>query len=200
MDRVGRAGGPILREILEFQLELGQGVAVEQLAQLFGPEELAQQVAVEGERLGPPVDQGRVAFIHVLADVGEHERAGERRGVGGLDAVDRDFPLLDGAQHVTKCRQVEDVTQALAVRLEQDGERPVLGDDRQELRGALAHLPERRPRPGPAPGQEQRSGSVLAEACGEERGAAEDRDDEILDLVRLQQDRRLHGRQHRLAD
>ena len=53
------------------------------------PEQLAQQVAVEGQRLRPPVDQRRVALVHVRGDVVEHQRAGERRRAPRLHADQR---------------------------------------------------------------------------------------------------------------
>ena len=94
--RVGRPRGSVGRQELELQLELGQGVGVEQLAQLLGTQQLAQQVAIEGQRLRPPVDQRRVALVHVRGDVVEHQRAGERRRAARLHADQADLAPLEG--------------------------------------------------------------------------------------------------------
>ena len=92
---VGVAGPPVVDEPLQLELELGQHVGVDELAQLLGAEQLAQQVAVEGERGGPPLGQRRVALVHVDGDPPEQQRLGERRRLRG---VDRDEPHLAAAQ------------------------------------------------------------------------------------------------------
>ena len=63
--RVGRARLSITGECLELELELGQRPRIEQLAQLLGTQQLAQQVAIERQRLCPAVDERRVALVHV---------------------------------------------------------------------------------------------------------------------------------------
>ena len=87
--------------------------------------------------------------------------------------------------------QVEDVLQALAVGLEHDRERAVSAGDGQQLRRALAHLPQRRSLAGTSPGQQQCSRRVLTEVAGEQRRAAERADDQLLDLFGVDQQRRL---------
>ena len=57
----------------ELGFHLGQRVRVEQIAQLLLPEQLAQEVAVERERLRPPLGGGRVVLVHVRGDVGEEK-------------------------------------------------------------------------------------------------------------------------------
>ena len=64
---------------------------VEEVAQLLLPEELAQQVAVERERLRLALGQRRVALVQERGDVGERQRARERRGGAGLDLDDADL-------------------------------------------------------------------------------------------------------------
>ena len=183
MDLVGRAGRALLGQRLQLQLQLGQRLGIEQLAQLLRAQQLAQQVAVERERLGPPVEQRRVALVHVGGDVVEQQRRGEGRGARRLDAHHADLAPLDGRQQLAQRRQVEDVLEHLAVGLEDDGERAVAAGHRQQLRGALAHLPQRRALARPPTRQQQRPGGVLAEAAGEQRRAADRLGHQLLDLV-----------------
>ena len=49
MDLVGGRGLSVVGQRLERQLEVGQRLGIEQLAQLLLAQQLAQQVAVEGE-------------------------------------------------------------------------------------------------------------------------------------------------------
>ena len=192
--RVGRARRSLVGQRLQLELELGEGLGVEQLAQLLGAQQLAQQVAIERQRLRAPVEQRRVALVHVGRDVVEQQRAREGRGAARLDAHEVDLAPLDGAQDLAQRGQVEDVLEALAVGLEDDREAAVPAGHRQQLRRALAHLPERPPLGTPAPRQEQRAGRVLAEPAGEQRRAAERADDQLLDLVRRDAHRRLRCR------
>ena len=191
MDPVEARRLPLVGQRLEAQLEVGQRVGVEQLAQLLLAEQLAQQVAVERQRAGATLGDRRVAVVHVGGDVVEQQAARERRGADGLDAVDRDLAARDARQDLAQRRQVEHVRQALAIGLDEDRERAVARGDRQQVGRALALLPERRPRPGPAARQQQRPGRVLAEPAREQRRRRELADDEVLDLVRLREQQRL---------
>ena len=85
MELVGVAGPAAVDQALQLELEVGEHVGVEQLAQLLGAEQLAQQVAVEGQRGGPPLGQRRVALVHVDGDPAEQQRLGERRRLAGVD-------------------------------------------------------------------------------------------------------------------
>jgi hypothetical protein len=69
----------------ELVLDLVESVGVEQIAQLVGAGELAQQVAVERQRGDAPLRRRRVVFVQVLGDVLEVERGGERRRALRLD-------------------------------------------------------------------------------------------------------------------
>src|SRR4029079_5653344 len=89
----------------------------DQLTQLLLPEQLAQQVAVEGERLGPALRRRRVVLVHVGRDVVEEKRRGERRRGGGLDVDQIDLPRLQAVQQPLQRGQVEDVLQAFKVCL-----------------------------------------------------------------------------------
>ena len=63
---------------LQLELEVGQHVGVDQLAELLGAEQVAQQIAVEGQRRRAALRQRRVAGVHVDGDPPEHERLRER--------------------------------------------------------------------------------------------------------------------------
>ena len=89
------AGQAAVDEPLQLELEVGQHVGVDQLAQLLGAEQVAQQVAVERQRGRPALGQRRVALVHVDGDPPEQERLRERRR---LLAVDRDEPDLARAR------------------------------------------------------------------------------------------------------
>ena len=82
---IGRARAAALAEALQLELDLVERAGVEQLAQLLGPEQLAEQVAVEGQRGRAPLGERRVALVHVDADPSEQQRLRERRRVLGVD-------------------------------------------------------------------------------------------------------------------
>ena len=79
MHGVGVPRGAIGKEVLELELELREGVRVEELAQLDLAEELAELRRVHGQCLRPALGEGRVALVDEVADVLEEERRGERR-------------------------------------------------------------------------------------------------------------------------
>ena len=82
MQLVDVAGQAPVDQALQLELEVGQHVGVDQLPQLLGPEQVAQEVAVEGEGGGPTLGQRRVALVHVDGDPAEQQRLGERRRLG----------------------------------------------------------------------------------------------------------------------
>ena len=183
VDLVERRRLAVLDERLQRQLEVGQGIGVEQLAELLLPQQLPEQVAVQGERPGPPLRQWRVTVVHVGRDVVEQEAARERARLGRLDPVHGDLAARDAAKDLAQRVEIEDVREALAVRLDQDREAAVAAGDGQQVRRALALLPERRPRSGSAAWQEQGAGRVLAEPAREERGVRDLADDEVFDVL-----------------
>ena len=124
----GRPGRPA-----QLRLDVGERVRVEQVAQLLLAEQLAEEVAVERERLGPPLRRRRVVLVHVRGDVVEQERRRERRGGGGLDVDEVDCASLQPVQEPLQRGQVEDVLEALAVGLEHDRERAVAAGDLQQV-------------------------------------------------------------------
>jgi len=57
----------------ELPLDFVDRVAVEQVPELLLAEQLPQEVAVEGERLRPPLGGRSVVFVHVRRDVVEEQ-------------------------------------------------------------------------------------------------------------------------------
>ena len=82
---VGPAGPGPLGEALQVGLDGGQRPGVDEVAQLLLAQQLAQQVAVERQRLGAALGRRRVVLVHVRGDVLEQQRPGERRGGRRLD-------------------------------------------------------------------------------------------------------------------
>ena len=169
------------------RLDLGERVGVDQLAQLLLAEQLAQQVAVERERLRTPLRRRRVVLVHVRRDVVEEQRRRERRRRRRLDVDEVELTRAQPAEQPLQRRQVEHVLQALAVRLEHDREARVLARDLEQALRLEPLLPERRPLAGPAPRDQQRARRVLAEARAEERRLPHLGEHEILELVRREQ-------------
>ena len=159
---------PRLGAVLELRLDLLQRLGVDQLAQLLLAEQLAQQVAVEGQRRRAPLGVGRVPLVHVGGDVVEEQRGGEGRGGRGLDLDQAEPARVEVAEDLAERGQVEHVAQALAVGLEDDRE---AGEVPRHLEQALRLqplLPERGALAGVGAGDEQRAGGVLAEAGAEQ--------------------------------
>ncbi len=82
---VGRARPATVGEALQLQLDVGEHGRVEQLAQLLGAEQVAQQVAVERQGRGAALGQRGVALVHVRGDPVEQQALGERRGLRRVD-------------------------------------------------------------------------------------------------------------------
>src|SRR5581483_6238555 len=139
VELVGRGRTPA-----QLSLHLRDRVAVEQVSQLLLAEQLAQQLAVERERLRAPLRRRRVVLVHVGRDVVEEQRARERRGGRGLDLDDVERARLDLREQSTERGQVEDVLQAFAEGLEHDRERGVAACDLEQRLGLQPLLPERR--------------------------------------------------------
>jgi len=156
------------QQSLQLELDGGDRIGVEQLAEVFAPQQLGQQVAVKCQRLGAPLGQRLVAFIHELRDIREKKRRGEWRGALGVDRHDANLPRPDRAQQRGKGRHVEVIAHHLAPRLGQDREVGILPRDLQQAGAAHALLPQRRALARPAPGQQQRARGVLAEPRSEQ--------------------------------
>ena len=100
-----------------------------------------------------------------------------------VDGRDPDLPPLHPAERVDERRHVEDVAQALAIRLEHDREGPESRRDGEQIGRAFAQLPERAAPAGPALGQQQRAAGGLAELGREHRRPAELSQHQRLDLL-----------------
>ena len=157
------------RRSAQLRLDLVERARVDQLAQLVLAEELLEQIAVEREHLGAALCRRRVVLVHVRGDVVEEERARIRRGGRGLYVDEVELPRLEPVQEPLQRGQVEHVLEALAVRLEDDGEGSVPARHLEQALRLQSLLPERRPLTRPAARDEQRAGRVLAEARAEER-------------------------------
>ena len=79
MRGVGVPRGAIGKKVLELELELREGVRVEELTQLDLAEELAELRRVHGQGLRAALGKGRIALVDEVPDVLEEERRGERR-------------------------------------------------------------------------------------------------------------------------
>ncbi len=181
-------GPAIVCQRLECQLEVRERRRIQQLTQLLLAQQLAEQVAVQREGLRPALGQRRVALVHVRGHVVEQQRGRERRRPRRLHRMHGDLSAGDAAEHVAERRQVEDVRQALAVRLHEDREGAVPGRHGEKVCCPLALLPQGRPGAGPPPRQQQRTRRVLAEPGCEEGRVRDGRDDEILDLLRIREE------------
>src|SRR6266851_561103 len=187
----------VARVAAQLRLDLLDCVRIEQVAELFLPEQLAQEVTVERQRLRAPLGGRRVVLVHVGRDVVEEERRGVRRGRGGLDVDEIELPSAQSLQQPLQRRQVEDILQAFAVGLEDDRERAVAACDLQQALRLEALLPQRRTLVGAAARDQERTCGVLAEAGAEERALSHLLHDELLDLVR--RDRDLVDRRRRIG-
>ena len=187
-DLVDGAGLPFVEERLEAQLGLVERRGVQERTELLLAQQLAEQVAVEGERLGAALGERSVALVHVGGHVVEQEGRRHRRRGGGLHAVDPDLAPGDPTEHLAERGQVEDVGEAFPVGLDKDREAPVAAGHAEQVRCPLALLPERRAGPRPAARQKQGSARVLAEPRGEQGRPPDRRDDEVLDRLRIREE------------
>ena len=73
MQLVARAGPPPVRQVLQVELDIGEHPRVEELAQLLDPEQVGEQVTVEGERRRPPLGERGIALVHVGGDPVEQQ-------------------------------------------------------------------------------------------------------------------------------
>ena len=104
VQRVGALG-----RAAQLVLHLLERRRVDEVAQLLLAEQLLEEVAVEGERLRPPLGERRVVLVHVGGDVVEEERRGERRRARRLHLDEVDPALPERAEEPRSAGQVEDV-------------------------------------------------------------------------------------------
>ncbi len=185
---VGVAGPAPVDQALQLQLQVGQGGRVDQLPQLVGAQQLAEQVAVERQGRGPALGQGGVALVHVDRHPAEQQRGGEGRGALAVDAHHPGPARTEVGQDRLQRGQVEHVGQALARGLQQQGERGVAGRHPQQVGRPLALLPQGGATARPAAGQQEGAGGVLPEAGGEQGGAGQRSQHQLLDLVGVDDD------------
>src|SRR5207253_11503709 len=123
---------------------------------------------------------------HVRRDVVEEQRRGVRRRRRRLDVDEIDLARPQPLQQLLQRRQVEDVLQALAVRLEDDRERAVSARHLKQTLCLQPLLPERGALAGPAARYQERARRVLAEPRAEEGALPDLGDDELLQLLGLE--------------
>ncbi len=177
-----------LGQVLQLELELGERDRVDQLAQVLGAEELAQELPIERERGGAPLGHRCVRRVHVDRDPAEQQGLRERGRPRGVDRDDVDPSGPDATEHLPQPGHVEHVAKDLARSLEQDRERWVTRGDLEQVRAALPLLPQRRPSPRRLAGEQERPCGRLPEHRREQRGPGEAGDHELLDLVGVEQE------------
>jgi hypothetical protein len=101
--------GELAVAALEDQLELGDGLGGEEVAQGGLAEQGFEAGVVDREGLGAALGERGVALVHEVADVVEEQRGGEGAGAAGLDLDDLDRALLDAAQEVDASGEIEGV-------------------------------------------------------------------------------------------
>ena len=163
-------------------------LGVQQLAQLGAAQQLVEQGRVQGQCGGLALGQRGVALVEELRHVPEQQGASEGRGGvrGGLH-----HPQLPPGQVPLQLQQGGDVVhvlKAFAHRLQDDRELRVLPCDVQQLRRALALLPQRRALAGVRARQQKGAGCVLPEPGREQRGTAHLLGDDLLELLRLEEE------------
>ncbi len=164
---IGRAGAPVLAQALQLRLDLVEGARVEQLPQFLRAEELAEQVAVEGQRRGAPLGERSIALVHVDAHPPEEQRLRERRCMLGVDRHEARAARPEVRHDLAQRGDVEDVAEAFPRGFQQDREVRELRRLREEVRRALPLLPQGCALARSSPGEQQRSRGRLPEHAGE---------------------------------
>ena len=180
---------PARRQPLQFLTNGLDHLLVQQLLQTGRAKQLAQQFAVQRQRLRAALRRRRIVVVEKPLFVGEDQGAGERRRPRSLHVVDADRAVLDLPHQVHEAGQVEEIAHALAVGLEQHGEVRVAARHGQQVLRALPLLPERCPLARPVAWQKQGAGRVLPEPGGEHRRRRDLVRDQVLDLVRIEKER-----------
>ena len=94
VDAVCGAGAMGFGEALRGFFDCGDGVGIEEFAEVGFAEQFAELILIDGEGLGAALGEGRVAVVEEIGDVAEEERRGEGRGLAGFDDVDAELALL----------------------------------------------------------------------------------------------------------
>ena len=103
----------------------------------------------------------------------------------GVDLHETDLAGPQLTEDLPECRHVEHVLQAFTRGLEQDRERRVLRRDGEQVGGLLTLLPEWRASIGAPTWQQQCAPGALSEPRREQRGLRQGRDDEFVDVLRV---------------
>ncbi len=197
VEPLGRGRPAVLGEVLELELDLGDDLGVEQVAELGVAEQLAQEGTIEGERRRALLGDRRVVLVHEGRDEVEHERRGERARPVERDVGHPDPSGGDVGEDLLEGRQVEVVLEHLAIGLEYDREGAEPPRDLEQIRRLPPLQPERGAATRTAPRQQERPRRRFAEPSREQGGVAYLLEDELLEVVGLDEDR-LDGR--RLVD
>ncbi|MCB5293382.1 hypothetical protein BJQ90_02830 [Arthrobacter sp. SO3] len=184
----------VRREPLQLPLGGVNDLGIEQFAQLDPAQEFVEQGRIQRQRGGPALGQRGIALVEELRDVAKEQGLGEGRRLLGGGLQNPQLAALDGRGDVLEGRKVVHVLQAFAHGLEDDRERGVLSGDVQQLRGALALLPQGLPFAGVLPGQQQGPGGALTETGGEQRAAADLRRHDLFEFLRIEQEQLGPGR------
>ena len=148
---IGVARPAFFQQTLQLEFQEFDRPRIEQLPKLFSTQELSQELFIQRQRLRSSLGQRRIALVHVLADVIEHQGGGERRGALRVDHSRADLPRPNRTHQLTQAIHVKDVAQAFAVGFDQDRELGVLAGHLQQVMAALALLPERSALTRPTP-------------------------------------------------
>jgi len=182
VNAVCRSGAMGLSETLRGFFHLGDGVGIEQFAEVSFAEQLAELVLIDGEGLCAALGEGRIAVVEEVGYIAEEERRGKGRWLAGIDHMDAELALLNGAEGFNERGHVEYVAETFAIGLEQQRERRIARCDAEQIVGALAQLPKRRTGIGAAAGKKERTACCFAKTAGEESGSAELAQDELHGL------------------
>ena len=178
--------------MLQLPFDEIERVGIQQLAQLGVAKQLAQLRLIHRQRLRAALGERGVAVVDVVRDVAEEQRRGEWRRRFGIDRRQAQRARREPAQHVHERRHVEVIAQDFAIGFEERGKRSEARRHGQQICGALALLPQRRPHPRSSSRQEQRARGGLAKPRRKQRGRTELSQHETFDLTRIgQQERRV---------
>jgi hypothetical protein len=143
VDSVDARGMECRFETLELAFERIERVGVEEFAKLGLSEELAKLRGIDRERLRSALGERRISFVDVVRDESEEDRRGKGRRRRRVDGFDPDVVRGDCLEHLPEGREIEDLSETLAVRLEEHRKGVELRGDGEEILRALSGLPER---------------------------------------------------------
>ena len=128
-------------QALRSQFDRHDGIGIEQFTQLLRTEKIVQEFTIERQRGRTTFGKWRIAFVHVRGNPVEEQALRKRRCARSVDGNDLDATRPDARQNVAESRDVEDILETLATRLEQHGERRVFARNVQKVGCTLSLLP-----------------------------------------------------------